>query len=590
MNLAHPKNLEVLRGEYDKLGTRIARLAFIRTTLFVLFVFSLASAFQAISSHDASGIVDRIRELMKITKDEPELSYFLKAIYFPRPGIDAKLTVTSPMGEVTGGDQTTPSTAEAATSSTPTGISAPEKQTPSAAELEELTKAKQEQANLVARLTTIANEAFTFAFKAPLLGTEIKLDMRIWGFILPFCFIFWEVYLAILRHKLRTLHRIASVIAVRTPKEATVLDHVLFRWDGRRSGAFSSHPAQFEFLISLIFGTALIVYLCIEGHGFWEGAEADTKRQLIELYGFVVVYAASYGAYVRRRISAQADDIEGFERVTNWAGRALAFVRSRLSSYVRRLWPEVNLATGSTMIIGTLWLLVGAPSGCEQRTGWGYLHHADGWLVGPVCGMGAGMNIIPAKFTPGVWHMPADWHNSLIAALYAVALAVAGVTLVLLLISLARRRRIGPGRSTLFLSSASTVMALFFLTELAVGQLLDIQWFLLPLWLMPLWLIPIWIFWRYAYSKRGTLRAAWPSVRKSLFYWYAPQAAVGLIVSVGTLFEDHPLVGVPVFVCGLAVLALGYWNARALAGREASQTPSATRSVEQRFTAVHMMP
>ena len=95
MNLKHPKNLEVLRGEYDKLGMRIARLAFIRTTLFVLFVFSLASAFQTISSHDASGIVDRIRELVKITKDEPELSYFLKAIYFP-PRAKTKEPATSP--------------------------------------------------------------------------------------------------------------------------------------------------------------------------------------------------------------------------------------------------------------------------------------------------------------------------------------------------------------------------------------------------------------------------------------------------------------------------------------------------------------
>ena len=584
MNLKHPKNLEVLRGEYDKLGTRIARLAFIRTTLFVLFVFSLASAFQTISSHDASGIVDRIRELMKITKDEPELSYFLKAIYFP-PRAKTKEPATSPTpAETSGADETTSSpakpaemaeaqneptnitphdrssasAAEAATGSTQEEVSGSET-TPSPAELEKIANAKKEQKNLEDRLTIIANEAFTFAFKAPLLGTDIKLDMRIWGFILPFCFIFWEVYLAILRHKQRTLHRIASLITVRTPEESTVLDQVQFSWHNRRPTAFSSYPAQFELITSLTVAAALIIYLCVEGYGFWEGADPATRRQLIELYGFVIVYAACYASYVKRRISAQAETIEGFERITTSASRFLVLLRSRIGSYGRRVWPEVNLATGSTMIIGTLWLLVGAPGGCEHRTGWGYLHHPDGWLVGPVCGYGAGMHfIMPTEFHPGVWHKPEDWHNLLIAMLYALGLALAGLTLILLFISWVRRSRIGPARITLFLASASTALALFFLTELAIGQLLDIRWFLLPLWLMPLWLIPIWICWRYGYSKREALQSDWPRVRTSLFYWYVPQATVALIVSVGTLFEDHPLVGVPAFLCGLAAVALGY--------------------------------
>ena len=84
MNLSHPKNLETLRGECEKLGVRVARLAFIRAVLFVLFVFTLASAFQIISSNDASGIVNRIRKLQKITQEEVHLDEFLTAIYFLR--------------------------------------------------------------------------------------------------------------------------------------------------------------------------------------------------------------------------------------------------------------------------------------------------------------------------------------------------------------------------------------------------------------------------------------------------------------------------------------------------------------------------
>ena len=196
-NLSHPKNLETIRGECDKLGTRIARLAFIRATLFVLFVFTLASAFQTISSEDASGIVMRIKELAKITQETPKVDDFLKAIYFPR---DRK---PEPEGSESG--------------SVPEETPENEAKPPSPAEVTakaiEVEKAKKEQADLGAQLTKIANEAFTFAFKAPLLGTEIKLDLRIWGFILPLCFIFWEVHLSVQRHKLRTLQRIAGVIA-----------------------------------------------------------------------------------------------------------------------------------------------------------------------------------------------------------------------------------------------------------------------------------------------------------------------------------------------------------------------------------------
>jgi hypothetical protein len=536
MNLAHPKNLETLRGEYDKLGMRIARLGFIRATLFVLFVFSLASAFQTISSNNASRIVDRIKELTKITNESPPLDNFLTAIYFQRTAAQTEESVAN-------------STAAQNSEIEP-------KPPPSPDQVEE---AKKEQADLGVKLTNIANEAFTLSFKAPLLGTEIKLDLRIWGFILLFCFIFWEVHLFVLRYKLRTLLRIASVLVERAPEESTVLDQLLFRWNGHRPAAFSRHPAQFELVASLVGGLALIVYLCEEGRGFWGGTDPTARHQLIELYGFFVVYAISYGAYVKRQINAEALAIDGFETVISYLGPVSAFVGSRLRAFSRRLWPEVNLATGSVMVIGTLLLLVGAPFGCEERTGLHYLQHPDGWLVGPVCGFGAGFDMFASK-AKADWHN-ADWHNLLIATLYGLALAIASFTLLMLLVSLVRRKRLGPGVIPLYLAIATTVLALFFLTELAIGQLLDF----LPYGLL-LWLVPMWTWWRYTCWKRGARRADWPRVQRSLFYWYAPQVGVATIVSVGTLFEQHRLVGVPVFVCGLGILALGYWRSRALVG------------------------
>ena len=256
----------------------------------------------------------------------------------------------------------------------------------------------------------------------------------------------------------------------------------------------------------------------------------------------------------KRQINAEAAAIDGFEPVISYPGRLLAFACSRLSACARRLWPEVNLVTGSAMVIGTLWLLVGAPFCSSPRTGWRYLHDPSGWLVGPAAG-GFGAD--------------RAWHNILIATLYGIGLAIAGFTLVLLLVSLARRRRLGAGAIPIYLATATTALALFFLTELTVGQFLDLLPYSVPIVLF--WLIPMWTWWRYAHSKQGALRADWPRVRKSLVYWYAPQALVATIVSVGTLLEAHPLVGVPVFVCGMGIVAFGYWSALALASSRSSR-------------------
>src|SRR5256885_12133921 len=105
-----------------------------------------------------------------------------------------------------------------------------------------------------------------------------------------------------------------------------------------------------------------------------------------------------------------------------------------------------------------------------------------------------------------------NWHNIFIATLYGMGLAIAGLTLVLLVVLLLRRRPLGTGAIPLYLATATTVLTLFFVTELTFGTLLDLLPYSLPGVLF--WLIPIWIWWRYSRSKQAVPPADWPRMRR----------------------------------------------------------------------------
>jgi len=502
------KDLAAFASECDRLETRIRRQSFLRLTLFVLFVFFLASAFQTTNSKNASGIAARIRTLSDSTDALPDLDGFLTTVYFARSPHTSRISLDEQTQDTT-------------TSS-------------------RIARERGEEANLGNQLSRIVDQAFAIDLKAPLLGTDLKLDLRIWGFVLPLCLICWEVYLSILRHKLHILQRLVAAAVQKAPDLGTTLDALQFGEVGRNRSQWLRHPAQFEVIVSVLAGISLITYLGIEAATFLRGTSRETTLQFVEAYAFVLIYAICYGEYAKRQINALAQEVGGLSpRRPAWQLRIETVLR-RIRARVKPA-PELSLGSGCLLVLTTLWLLVGSDLGCNSSTGWEYIHHPSGWLVGPITGIGA----------------QGGKHNLIIAVLYGAGLVLGAATVILLLSSLARRQRLRQGRSTHVLAVLATILVLYFVTELTFGQFLDLSPYAIAVSL--LWLVPMWLWWRY--TRAGPLRERWPHVRVALARWYTPQVLVAMVITVGTLFERPRLIGVPVLICGLTLLSLGYWNA-----------------------------
>jgi hypothetical protein len=382
-------------------------------------------------------------------------------------------------------------------------------------------------------------------------GTDVRLDLRIWAFLLPLAVILSEIYLWVLRYKRGILYDLGRFLAQSEPASTTAVDSLRFVDQNHTGAAFTRHPGEFELACTFLGGFALLLYVANTGLPFWNGWDAFSRYALVNFYGVFIVYAIAYVAHVKRQLDRQIATVKGLRpprsRILEQWQRAAAWI----GSGARRLRPRLKLSTGSVMVLGTLWLLVAAPMGCEPETGLGYLQEPKGWLVGPICGFGA-MDTL---------------HNYLIAALYVTGLLVAVATLLILFASLSWRRLLSPNKLVTVVGGAATVVYLFFISDLSFGHVLDLPGIpeLYPLWwpviwlaIFALWPVPIFLSIWFVNTREPRRRAAWPGLHLSLRRWYAPQIGVAAIVAAGTLFLDHKLIGVPIFVLGMGLIATSY--------------------------------
>jgi hypothetical protein len=297
------------------------------------------------------------------------------------------------------------------------------------------------------------------------------------------------------------------------------------------------------------------LYIAIAGLPFWSGWDPSAKYGVIDLYAIFLVYALAYVAYTRRQLNQQITAIDGLRLPRHPVFQRLHDAGSFVRSAAKRVFPQVSLMTGAIMILATLGLLVGAPFGCEPRTGMGYLHDPKGWLVGPLRGLNA-MD---------------QTHNNLIVVLYATGLLLAAASVALAMCSLFSRKLLGSNLLIAVLSGLATIVCLFFLTDLPFGHVLDfcfssssgdspdrlveLVWWTIAIFLWP---VPIGLWLWFANSNKMRQRERWPSLRISLGRWYAPQLGAAVIVVAGSLFEKYKLIGVPIFLAGIMLLAATY--------------------------------
>ncbi len=533
------RSLAGLRELYDKINSTIARFSFIRAVVFAIGAFTLASALNAISSSEANQIIEKLKEMFEITQSPPDFNdTFLTAIYARSFSKDSAVAKES--------------TAEG---TQPAETVSPEASAKREITEEEKEKAKATQETLVDQLRKIANDAFLFTFKAPLLGTDIKVDLRIWGFLLLPLVILAEVYLCILRFKRKTIHTLASLIVKRDASNATVADQLQF--SQRNKSIFLRHPAQYEIAISLIGAAMLAIYVAQAGATFWQSWSTDSKAFLINAYAFVGIYGVAYVAYARRQLNKPVLIARGLNPPIGRFLKISRAVVASVRSVARRIWARLSLGIGGLMIVSTLWLLVGAPSCEKPRTGIDYLKKPDGWLSGPL----------------GQAYL--DPHNQIIRVFYLLGLLLAVLSCLLLLCSIFNSSVLQPGRWTFILGDFGVALCLFFVTDLCFGNVLDFinpssVWknfelgdfsvtLIAVLLATGLWILPTWAWLRYRHRQYQNRSLAWPSKRRWLLRWYYPQIIFAAVCTcTGLWSQSVPLIGVPVFVLGIAIVAASY--------------------------------
>ena len=515
MQPLNAKDLSNIRDEYDRISKTIARFGFVRATIIAIGGFALASGLNEISSSKPNEIVDQLKKTFQLTQVLPDFKdTFLNAVY----GASFQKSEAQK-----GADN------------------APEETKPAVSD-QQKSEAQKKQDELVAQLKENSDKAFTLTFNAPLLGTKMDVDLRVWGFVLPVVAILSETYLAILRYKRRLIFTIGGLLVRRDLTNASSWDIIQFSQTNNRPAAFMRHPTQYEAAIAWIGAIALVWYLANSGSVFWASWESLTKITLVGLYVFIAIYALAYVTYVRRKLRSQVLPFRGLRRPQPLVSSVAEYWERWVCKFLKRIPARFNLVSGSLFIICTLWLLVA--KGCQtQSTGFQYLQHdPEGWLCGPLYIFGA-ENIV---------------HRRIIWVFYAVGLLLASLSLIIAwrFQKLNKRQKLASG-----LRDVAAIICMFFVTDLCFGDLFDDLWsaeywhwpmLLLVVPVLPLFLVPIIAWIRYR-DARCRLK------RRSVLRWYHPQIAIAIVFCLVTLGTDtKPLVGVPVFVAGMGLIASAY--------------------------------
>jgi len=587
------RNVASLRELYDKISTTIARFSFLRAVVFAIGAFTFASALNEISSSEVEQIVEELQKTFEITGTAPHFDdIFLTAIYPPsffqkassapeegqtgarEPADTAssesarndeawdRAIVAAKARESAGKEEARPEPTAADTANsenarkkevtpepTAAGTASAETARKRAVMEDEKNKATEKQKTLVDQLSKIAKDSFTLTFKAPLIGTDIKIDLRIWGFLLLPLVILAEVYLCVLRFKRKTIYTLASLVVKRDVSNATVADQLQF--SQRNTSAFIRHPAQYEIAVSLIGAAVLAIYVAYAGAKFWQTWDTGTQVLLINAYAWIAIYAVAYVAYARRQLNKPVLIARGLNAPVGRSFRTARAFSASIRSIVRRIRPRLSLGTGGLMIISTLWLLVGATECAGPWTGLQYIKNPNGW-----------------------WGGGDAFRNQIIRVLYLVGLLLAALSLFLVICSIFRSRALRRTRLTLILGDIAVAISLFFITDFSWGVVLadinpgsgwkkfdlgELSLSLVAIFLaIGLWIFPIWAWVRYRHQRYMNRSINRPARQRWLLRWYYPQIVIAAFFTCTGLIGPPRLFGVPVFILGIVILAGTY--------------------------------
>lgn len=561
------KDLEAVREQYDAVSGRLSKLALVSLSAILLLVIPFSRACRQISGEDVNRRVREINRLGERSGECPRLSYVF--LLFPsRPVCDDRYSaVLEPSGgEATGAGDTGDEAATLPDAARPAGgqtqdaqpLPPEEIQRREAAAAAEAEKARGEALNrqrtLEAALDADARQLFTV--KPSLLGADLEFDLRYWIFALPFVVWLSAIHLGILRKKLSLLRAVAAArLAADKDGGVAVVDRLAFaRREGAGGAPFLSHPGKLEAIVYVLSVALAVAYLAASGFQFWRYWTPRVKLYLAETILLFSYFAFAYTRAVGGAMGAHAKEVLGVEPGQDLIGRAWRLLGrlARAVSRPGRSRPHVSLVTGSLLVLSTLFLAFA--SSCEER--------------------GAGDEVVPKMgYKLALGREDTFWYSGFFGGAsainlgrwyYLLCLGLALFTLVVVGTELARGPRLlRRARAASLAYRLAATLALYMLADVtyvpfsaAVIFSFSENIYAVDGVRVLAFLVPA-LLWNWgALSRRPGRRERWGRRRGVIAAVYLPGLALGAQETY--LYVKGGFSGVPVFLAGIVLLALGY--------------------------------
>lgn len=531
------KDLEVLRKEYTGLTKSLTRLSYIRIAVLFLFAFAFASASSKINSVDNA----------QIQAISDQLNNDLQK--------NLKLNFQVDPGQFIGGSCPADTGARLRSPKSNSTVDA------------------SQYVQLIRKLCDLYNAAFTFP--VDLFGTKVELDLRNWIYVLPILYWFSAVYFCLLRMKCKSIAWLAGRSVQSDSTKVSTLDSLLFSGDLARGTEYARIPWQFLSIFLSLFTVSIFVYFAVVTAPFWTKLDDSVFYQLGHV---VVIFSLLTGVYVAGVRGRLEDQIQGQPgclsgMLQSYWRKSTASIwallkKSKLSGLLQR-FPNAYLTSGAILMLVTLGLGISL-GGCDSYEGYKLVF----WKKYP-------------PWSSGDIYTLSDWgrhlHLASVLASYLISLALAVVTLVLILVSIRYRgvwnyrKLTGP----IFVISAGIGGSLLAQLGYLYSMTANVESPALPA-LRFVWILnsaAIFIMWcRFTFGAAyGNVR--WPSV-SLLVILYVPllPAAWTLVWFATSIGEEDNLVGNVVWTVAIHLLAIGY----VLRLREA-RAPQAPDALSQRM-------
>jgi hypothetical protein len=435
----------------------------------------------------------------------------------------------------------------------------------------------------------------SFSINPSILGSNLKFDLRVWIYSIPFIVLIAVIYIQILRKKQKTVSVIAaSLLSDNT--EAAKFDRLTFSERLGMETSYAKSPSQLELTVYLVITVFLFSYMIValdDAEVVLLGLSFTNTVQYLLMLLTASFYGVGYYYYIAASLDKQAAALTGWTAEPNFVIKSWRKLQALARNLISRLKPKISLPIGSLLVILSLFLSTSAS--CDQNgqitrlPGYRLLQEPGGkfWVIKQ---QDASLDLLerlvkepslPPEIIDkslqeiedrllqepkGGWWISTIvntkwgglyWQNSinnLGRYTYALSMVLAVLTLLSVLYSVVRRKGAGLKKVYTFLFLLSMTLALIIIIDFSFNTF----WFKDELFLLSnlFWIVPIAFLCRITLSKRENMRAEGARIKPFLITLILPLAACATVYVCYVALDRF--IGILVYFVGINLLSLTY--------------------------------